>query len=40
LTLAKRQSPIEFPAKRETGAGPVTIFDCGQPLFWEVEDTA
>lgn len=40
LTLVKRQLPIEFPAKRETGAGPVTIFDCGQPLFWEVEDTA
>jgi len=40
LTLVKRQSPIEFPTKRETGAGAVTIFDCGQPLFWEVEDAA
>jgi len=37
VTLVKRAEPIVFPEKRETAAGPVTIFDCGQPLFWDVE---
>ena len=37
ITLVKRDAPVEFPAKIETGAGPVTVFD---PLFrshWDVE---
>jgi len=37
MTLVKRDAPIEFPSKIETGAGPVTVFD---PLFkshWDVE---
>ncbi|MDB5554948.1 MAG: dihydroorotase [Rhizobium sp.] len=36
MTLVKRDAPIEFPSKIETGAGPVTVFD---PLFkshWDV----
>ena len=37
ITLIKRDTPIEFPDKCETPDGAVTIFDCGQPLFWEVE---
>ena len=37
ITLIKRDTPIEFPDKCETPDGPVTIFDCGQPLYWEVE---
>ncbi len=37
LTLIKRNTPIEFPDKCETPDGPVTIFDCGQPLYWDIE---
>ena len=37
ITLIKRDTPIEFLDKCETPDGAVTIFDCGQPLFWEVE---
>lgn len=37
ITLIKRDTPIEFPDKCETPDGAVTIFDCGKPLFWEVE---
>ena len=35
ITLIKRDTPIEFLDKCETPDGAVTIFDCGQPLFWE-----
>lgn len=37
VTLVKRDQPVEFPVRIETGAGPVTVFD---PIFkshWEVE---
>jgi dihydroorotase len=37
MTLIKREEPVEFPARIETGAGPVTVFD---PIFkshWDVE---
>jgi dihydroorotase len=37
ISLVKRDAPVEFPARIETGAGPVTVFD---PLFnshWTVE---
>ena len=37
ITLIKRDTPIEIPDKCETPDGPVTIFDCGQPLYWDVE---
>ena len=37
ITLIKRDTPIEFLDKCETPDGAVTIFDCGQPLYWEVE---
>ena len=36
VTLVKGDAPVEFPAKIETGAGPVTVFD---PIFkshWNV----
>ncbi|EFL88863.1 dihydroorotase, homodimeric type [Ahrensia sp. R2A130] len=39
LRLTKRDAPVAFPATRETGAGPVTLFDPGFDLFWEVETT-
>ncbi|UVC09155.1 dihydroorotase [Rhizobium sp. TH2] len=37
MTLVKRDAPVEFPPRIDTGAGPVTVFD---PLFkshWDVE---
>lgn len=36
LTLEKSATPISYPAKIETGVGPVTVFDPGFPLFWRV----
>ena len=37
MTLVRRDQPVAFPAKRETDAGPVTIFDPRFPLYWDVE---
>ncbi|TNB48633.1 dihydroorotase [Martelella lutilitoris] len=37
VTLVKRDEAVDYPKKRETGAGPVTVFDPKFPLFWEVE---
>ncbi|MFW5641295.1 MAG: dihydroorotase [Roseicyclus sp.] len=36
ITLEKRAEPVSYPAKIETGAGPVTLFDPGHDLFWRV----
>ncbi|PTM97403.1 dihydroorotase [Mycoplana dimorpha] len=36
IRLVRRETPVAFPAKVETGAGPVTVFDPMFPLFWEV----
>lgn len=36
ITLEKRDSPVAYPAKIVTGAGPVTVFDPGHPLHWHV----
>ncbi|EBA02725.1 dihydroorotase [Rhodobacterales bacterium HTCC2150] len=38
ITLRKSETPVEFPAKIETGAGPVTVFDPGFPLHWHVAE--
>ncbi len=38
ITLAKGPDPVAYPAKIETGAGPVTVFDPGFALYWRVED--
>lgn len=37
ITLAKG-APVDYPARIETGDGPVTVFDPGFPLHWRVED--
>lgn len=37
ITLVKRDEPVTYPAKIETGAGPVTVFDPMFPLHWAVE---
>ena len=36
ITLEKRGTPVPYPAKIMTGAGPVTLFDPGHPLHWHV----
>ena len=36
IELVKRDEPVNFPEKIETGAGPVTVFDPMFPLYWEV----
>jgi dihydroorotase len=36
ITLEKRDSPVPYPARIETGEGPVTLFDPGHPLHWHV----
>jgi dihydroorotase len=36
ITLEKRDTPVAYPARIETGAGPVTLFDPGHPLHWHV----
>jgi dihydroorotase len=36
ITMVRRDEPVAFPAKIETGAGTVTVFDPMFPLHWEV----
>jgi dihydroorotase len=36
ITLTKG-GPVAYPAKIDTGAGPVTVFDPGFPLHWHVQ---
>ncbi|HSF94436.1 MAG TPA: dihydroorotase [Thermohalobaculum sp.] len=36
ITLIRQADPVAFPAKIETGAGPVTVFDPGFPLHWKI----
>jgi len=37
ITLVRRADPVAAPARIETGAGPVTVFDPGFPLHWQIE---
>lgn len=37
LVLEKTDTPAEWPAKIITGAGPVTVFDPGFPVYWHVK---
>jgi dihydroorotase len=36
ITLEKQESPVSFPAKRDTEAGLITVFDPGFQIFWNV----
>ena len=36
ITLVRRAQPVVFPARIETGAGPVTVFDPMFALHWDV----
>ena len=38
ITLSKGETPTAFPAKIDTGDGPVTVFDPGFDVFWHVSD--
>jgi dihydroorotase len=36
ITLTRNEAPTAFPDKIETGEGPVTVFDPGFPVHWDV----
>ena len=36
VTLVRREAPVSWPGKIETGDGPVTVFDPQVPIHWEV----
>lgn len=36
ITLTKSDTATQFPEKIESGDGPVTVFDPGYPVFWDV----
>ncbi|MEM8811434.1 MAG: dihydroorotase [Pseudomonadota bacterium] len=36
ITLEKSDQPVTYPAKIETGDGPLTVFECDFPLYWRV----
>lgn len=36
ITLTKESTAVDVPNRIETGAGPVTVFDPGFPLYWHV----
>ena len=38
LTLVKTDAPAAWPEKIVTGAGPVTVFNPGFPVYWHVKD--
>ena len=38
LRLERSEAPVAFPARVETGAGPVVVFDPGEPLHWRVAE--
>ncbi|MFB2549798.1 dihydroorotase [Ensifer soli] len=38
IRLVRRAEPVAYPAKIDTGAGPVTVFDPMFPLHWAVEE--
>ncbi len=37
ITLVKTEAPVKFPARIETGDGPVTLFDPMFPIHWNVK---
>jgi dihydroorotase len=39
MVLVRGEEPVEYPVSIETGAGPVTVFDPGQPLYWRVQQS-
>lgn len=37
ITLVRRDAPLFYPGRIDTGAGPVTVFDPKFELYWDVE---
>jgi dihydroorotase len=37
ITLERQAEPVVFPARIETGAGPVTVFDPMFALHWQIK---
>ena len=37
VTLVKRDQPVTYPASLSTTVGEVTVFDCGVPLYWDID---
>ena len=37
ITLTKTDRPVAYPEQIVTGDGPVTVFDPGFPLYWQVD---
>jgi len=37
VTLVRHDTPVDYPRRIETGAGPVTVFDPMFDLYWKVE---
>ncbi|NMG41123.1 dihydroorotase [Chelativorans sp. ZYF759] len=37
MTLKRRDEPVAYPEKIDTGAGPLTVFDPMFPIHWEVD---
>ncbi|MGO6993916.1 hypothetical protein ACCT11_35590, partial [Rhizobium johnstonii] len=40
ITLSRQADPVVFPARIETGAGHVSVFDTMFPLHWQVVQLA
>ncbi|NYS24535.1 dihydroorotase [Rhodobacteraceae bacterium 2376] len=40
ITLTRADTPLTLPEKLQTGDGPVTLFDPGFPLHWQVAEPA
>ncbi|MEQ8897531.1 MAG: dihydroorotase [Roseovarius sp.] len=40
VTLTRSDTPTAFPARIDTGDGPVTVFDPGFDVFWQVSEGA
>lgn len=37
ISLVRQPEPVKFPDKIQTGAGEVTVFDPGMPVYWKIE---
>ena len=37
ITLTRQDTPVAYPEKIETGDGPVTVFDPGFDIHWQIE---
>ncbi|MEM7056295.1 MAG: dihydroorotase [Pseudomonadota bacterium] len=37
IALVRHDAPVAYPDKIETGAGPVTVFDPGFDIYWQIE---